>query len=56
MKIVKTLFLIGGLSVLLASCGAHKGGTCPAYKTDTGASIDPDKVAENHVDLTKDAS
>ena len=54
MKIVRTLFLIGGLGLLFASCGAHKGGTCPAYKTDAGSSVNLDEVAANDAILSED--
>jgi len=54
MKIVRALFLIGGLGLLFASCGAHKGGTCPAYRTDAGSSIDLDEVAANDVIVAED--
>lgn len=54
MKIVRTLFLVGGLGVLFASCGAHKGGTCPAYKTDAGSSINPDEIALEQVDVREE--
>ncbi|MFT7613604.1 MAG: hypothetical protein ACI9J3_002579 [Parvicellaceae bacterium] len=54
MKIVRTLFLIGGLGLLFASCGAHKGGTCPAYRTDAGSTVDLDEVAANEVLISED--
>ena len=54
MKVVKALFLIGGLGLLFASCGAHKGGTCPAYKTDAGTSVSADELATNSVILSED--
>ena len=53
MKILRALFLVGGLGVLFASCGAHKGGTCPAYKTDAG-NINPDEIAAEQVELAED--
>ena len=51
MKILRALFFVGGMGLLFASCGAHKGGTCPAYKTDAGNDINPDELAVEQVDL-----
>jgi len=51
MKFYKILLLISGFAFLFVSCGAHKGSTCPAYKTDAGNEISNDQIAfESSVD------
>ena len=45
MKTLKVLFLVGGLGVMFASCGAHRGTMCPAYAIDTDSSVEREYVA-----------
>lgn len=45
MKILKVLFLIGGLGVLFASCGSHRGTMCPAYGDNSGSPAASEEVA-----------
>ena len=45
MKFYKVMFLVVGMGLMFASCGAHKGSTCPAYKTDVGSVLPNDEIA-----------
>lgn len=49
MKLVRGLFLVGGLAMIFASCATHRGESCPAYRTSVDVESTDDLAAESVV-------